>query len=46
MKKGTLRYIVNDEDYGVAFDHIDTTQKYRLAIRLGPTARAFEFQLY
>lgn len=46
MKDGTLRYIVNDEDYGVAFDNIDTTQKYRLAIRVCYNARDCVFQLY
>ena len=46
MKEGTLRYIVNDKDYGIAFEDIDKTKKYRLAVRLNNHARKFVFQLY
>lgn len=45
VKEGTLRYIVNEKDYGIAFDNIDKTQKYRLAIRLCHTARDCVFEL-
>ena len=46
VKEGTLRYIVNDKDYGNAFVSIDTTKRYRLAFRINPTATDFVFQLY
>ena len=37
--KGTSQYVVNDEDYGHAFDNIDTTNRYRLAIRISTIAK-------
>lgn len=46
VKKGTLWYIVNNNDYGVAFDNIDVTKKYRLALRVLGKAEQIVFQLY
>ena len=34
MKNGTLKYIVNDKDYGIAFNNIDTQQSYHFAIAM------------
>ena len=32
VNKGTLRYVINGNDYGVALDYIDKTKGYRLAL--------------
>ena len=39
MKDGTLSYTINGTDYGVAFENIDTTQSYRLAVSVSLRAK-------
>ena len=38
VKMGELKYIVNDTDYGIAFDDIDQNKEYRLAISINSTS--------
>ena len=46
VKQGTLKYVINDTDYGIAFDSIDTSAKYRLAVSLSRLATDTVIKLY
>ena len=46
VKKGTLEYIINDTDYGVAFNNVDTMKKYRLAVSMNCKVKHSVIQLY
>ena len=46
VKEGTLRYIINDTDYGFAFDNIDKTKEYKLAVSLSRLSVGSKIQLY
>lgn len=45
VKQGTLKYVINGKDYGIAFDYVYES-KYRLAVTLSGRADGTIVQLY
>ena len=45
VKGGILSYIINGTSYGIAFDVIDKTRKYRLAVSMSFQAKDSVVQL-
>ena len=41
----TLRYSINDNDFGIAFDNIKPNTSYRLAVTLGANGKGTQIQL-
>ena len=46
LNKGTLSYIINGTNYGVAHDDIDTNKEYKLFITISGYGTTFEIVSY